>query len=64
MKVARGNRTETIPTTTMNEMATAARRPDVMTDVLTIESAADFEKLRKMVSSLPRPFAVAVLRAR
>ena len=64
MKVARGNRTETIPTNTMSELAAASRRPDFMTEVLTIESGGDFEKLRKLLSSLPRPFAVAVLRAR
>lgn len=64
MKVARASKNETIPTNTLGEFVSATRRPDISTDVLTIESAADYQRLSKLLAALPRPFAVAVARVR
>jgi len=64
MKIARGSKSETIPTNTLGEFMNATRRSDIATDVLTIESAADYQRLIKLLASIPRPFAIAVVRPR
>jgi len=64
MKIARGSKSETIPTNTLGEFVSATRRSDIATDVLTIESASDYQRLIKLLASIPRPFAIAVVRPR
>jgi len=64
MKVARANKNENIPTHTLGEFVGATRRSDIATDVLTIESASDYQRLIKLIASIPRPFAIAVVRPR
>lgn len=62
-KVVRATKNETIPTITLGKCV-ERNRPDISTDVLTIESVADYQRLTKLLAALPRPFAVAVARVR
>ncbi len=61
MKIPRGNKTEEIAMRSAADFTNAAKRAGMTSQVVTVESANDYQSLVRLLGSLVRPFAVSIL---
>lgn len=59
MKIPRGNKTEEIAMRSAADFTNAAKKMN--TQVVSVESANDYQSLVRLLGSLVRPFAVSIL---
>lgn len=61
MKIPRGNKTEDIPMRTFADVANAAKKPGMKTQVFSVETPQDYAALQRLLASTVRPFSCAIL---